>query len=200
MQRPKEVTRIAWLFIGIGSLLALTCTVALLTSPYPDASEAEDSTWPLPDLWIVRLADKVFFEHSRIFLLVMTGLGTLAVIGGISFLFLRRWARFVLEALSYLALAYIAGFLLIWLIGCMSAAASVEVAAADAFLERFGIWGAIIGTLFFLLAGAGLAAVVLIYVPKLLLFPLVRIVGYLRSKALRDAVRRAAVPSPEETG
>ncbi len=189
MQTPKEVTRIAWLFAGVGLLLMLSSALAFLTFPREDFLQSRADA--PPPLWVFRLMSRVF-EHLQIVAIVTGVLGAAALVGGINFLRLRRWARTVLEGLSYIALTYIVGFMLIWLIGWISAAASVVVAAAGTFHETFGIWGAIIGTLFVLLAGAGFAAVALIYVPRLLVFPLIRIIKYLRSEALRDVLTRSA--------
>jgi hypothetical protein len=156
-QRPTPVTVIGWAWIILGSFMLLSATGALITyfaGPKPDLSALPDDA-PFAGLW-------------RYFWVVAAGqvlLATLGVVAGRRFLKLEKWARGALELASWILLAGLLGFAILWVLNVNAMSAG----AGDGFEIGFMAAG-VISTLIY-----GSPVAVMIY--------------FLRSDRVRQAVR-----------
>lgn len=112
--RPAGVTAIAWLWIAGGILLLVSAllTWAVLSLIGPVTATAAGRI-PLESAMISAVS-------SNIGVLVWTqaALGVPSIVAGVQFLKLRRWARTVIEILTWVSLAYVlingGYFLYVW--------------------------------------------------------------------------------------
>jgi hypothetical protein len=137
-KRPTCVTVISWVWIGIGGFMGFSAIMGLFVSLMFTGNPGHN----MPGL--VRLSQLFAFVA-----VIQLGMAVLGIIAGINFLKLKAWARNVLEALTWLVLIYIGGFMVFWLLVCISWSKAAHDSA------EFPIVGAVAGAVF----GVGVSAI-----------------------------------------
>jgi len=124
-----------------------------------------------------------FFSFFGVAVLAQTGVGILAIIAGIHFLKLRRWARVCLEVLSWIAVVFLVGYSIFWGIMWFIITGESGVEGPHGF-GMMRIVAPIVGVLMM----GGFAV------------PFVLMIRSLRSTKVRAAVNRAAVVEQHGAG
>ena len=161
--RPSCVTVIGWAWAILGALMCLAAVMALLGSVLihdlvPAGTDAPRILTVVPVLAIIQLV-----------------VGALGLGAAIQLLKFKAWARAALEALTWLALIFVIGFMAFWLVAWVTKTPANPDGPAG-----FAVGGAVMGTLM-----GGLYCV-----------PLVIMVRYLRSPKVRSVLAAPPDPAP----
>ena len=174
MKRPRSVTVIGWIWIGIGSLMLFSSMMALTmfvvqVRPHFEGAGAGSGLDKLP--WFGRF----FLRNVEVFAAAQAGLAIFVIVSGRYFLKLRLWARTSLEAVSWLGLAYVVGFGIFFGITFIRTFASGEVQGGPPFV--------------FIAIVVPIMLVVMVGVHAV---PLGVIIWFLRGKTIRGAMNRGS--------
>jgi cation transport ATPase len=179
MERPTAVTVIGWTWLGLGGLiLAGGLVLAAVFWSALAAPEVLPGAPPLPP----EAGSSVAGLLLRAYPVALALLGVVSLVAAWAFLRRKWWARSVLEVLTWLALAYVAAslavFLAVWLSGPLAPA---------------NLRGATLGDVPGILATVAVSST---YV--LLLVPLAVMVRMLRSRTVREAMPEPERPEVQE--
>ncbi len=178
--RPRGVRLIAWAWILTGAVNGVSALGGLFTAGLLQGLSAQ-----VPPASRTAAAFPLFLvHHAAWFAVLQIALAVVAVLAGIDFLRLRAWARSVLEALSWLSLAYLASGAVYWwrFWDAFTASGSFAGMAVDLAPYRT----------------PGLILVVVLVVG--LAVPLGLMIRTLRARAVREAVAGAAPGPRRPTG
>ncbi len=127
-KRPTCVTVIGWTWIIIGGLMCLSATMALLGSFMIRETAQADPGMPF------------IFKIFPVLAIVQIFVAVLGLVSGINFLKLKSWTRGMLEALTWLLLIFVLGFMVFWVFNWISM-------TSDQGLSAFSVMGAVMGVL-----------------------------------------------------
>lgn len=162
-KRPTSVTVIGWAWIIIGGLMCLSAAMALFGSVMMGQMPQHD------------IKDPLFFRMIPFLAIVQVGLAALGLVSGINFLKLKAWARSALEALTWLLLLCILGFMVFWIINWVSMTSGHGP-------RGFDVMGVVMGIVITAIYGV----------------PLGIMVKYLRGARVKDAINGTAVSCGDE--
>lgn len=164
--RPATLSLVAWSWLLTGVLLMLGSVLILFAGGMVNPEQVAAQ---LPPEFAGMLVD---MKTSRAAMLVQLAVGIVALTAGAQLLALRAWARTAVELLSWASLAYV-GYAA-WRWSAMFATMSGDI-ANGAMVDAAGM------------RGVGFAVAVLVAV--VLAIPLVLMIKYLRTRAVRELVR-----------
>lgn len=98
-KRPTAVSVIGWFWIIVGGFMTLASVSVLLQEPPSESLIREMSKDSSLGAWV--------FRHYVLFALLQVAVAQVAIVSGIGFLRLRKWARIALEVLSWLGVAFV---------------------------------------------------------------------------------------------
>lgn len=174
IDRPASVPIVSWIWIVSGALTIVSCIMSIgALSDLPELVSDKDLSRQAPSM----LAMMRDLSHYMIWLTVLQMvMAVLAIAAGVYYLKLRAWARGTLELLTWVSLAMLIGFGFFW--------PPLWMMTSEHFLPKDGS----IDLEKVKMAGAVAGAVVML----VLAIPLAMMIRSLRSKAVREAIRRAA--------
>jgi hypothetical protein len=159
-KRPTCVTVIGWTWIIIGGLMFLSATMAIFNLAMIGEMAQNDPELPF------------IFKIFPLLAAVQIGVSTLGLISGIHFLKLKAWSRSVLEALTWILIILILGFMIFWVFNWVSMGSRHGP-------HGFGIMGAVMGVVI-----TGIYGV-----------PLGFMLKYLRGSKVRNVINGIAEPN-----
>lgn len=107
---PSGLKITAWLWIATGVLLAFSG--AMMVFVYVLMGQIPPPTDGMPDGFRALV---MVFRHYDAMIVMLLAVAFLAVWAGMALLQLKGWARTMLEALSWLGLAYLLAFCMFWI-------------------------------------------------------------------------------------
>jgi len=125
-KRPTCVTVIGWAWIIIGGLMCLSATMGLITSTLISSMSQNGANMP------------TMFRIFPLIAIIQIGVAVFSIVSGINFLKLKAWARNTLEAMTWLLLTFVLGFMVFWTFSWLSATSGRGP-------DGFGMMGAIMG-------------------------------------------------------
>ena len=163
-KRPTCVTVIGWAWIIIGGFMCLSAILGLFGSlMLGQMSKAE----PAPDKAMSALLR--FFPFMAIVQIIVA---VFSIIAAISFLRLKSWSRNALEALTWLLLLFVVGFMVFWEVSWMTSTSSNAPTG-------FSMIGAVMG----------------VVISAIYVIPLGIMLKFLRGEKVRTAVKGIAQES-----
>ena len=145
VKRPTGLTVTAWLWIVMGGFMAFSAVMG----GFAFAMMREMGAPPAlpPDMPAGLEMMNVMFRHFGAFLAVQAIAAVLSVWAGIALLQLKAWARAAIEALSWLALLYSAGFGVFWVYLWLSVTSQAPQGSAPVDMAMFQAMGVAIGAI-----------------------------------------------------
>lgn len=173
IDRPASVSRVSWIWIVSGALIIISGVMSTgAFSGLPAFMSDEDLPRQVPSVAAVMGG----LSHYLVWVTVLQmAMAVPAIVAGVYYLKLRAWARGILELLTWLSLAVLIGFAFFWPPLWVTLSEHLLPKDGSIDLERVKVAGAVAG-----------AAVMLV-----MAVPLAVMIRSLRSKAVRDAIRRA---------
>jgi hypothetical protein len=171
-KRPTSITVIGWMFIASAILMILSGGMGFAAFTF--MKQAAGGAPPLPEdipgqLGIIEFA----FQYFELIAAVQVAFAIFILIASIQFLWLRRWARAALEVVSWLGLAYMVGFGIVWVASWIGITSSIPLTeGTPGPSPMFNILGVVMGS----------------FVTVCLAVPLVVIIVFLRGKTVREAL------------
>ena len=172
--RPTGITVTAWLWIAAGLLMLFSGAMGAIV--YSTMGQTERPVVLNPDLAPEFAFMNFVFQYFGYLLALQAAAAVIAIWAGIGLLRLKSWARTVIEALSWLALAYIVGFGGYWLYLWNGTGIHVPSGTAPTGAGLFDAMGTVMSVI----------------VTAIFAVPLLIMIGYLRGREVRESISRAA--------
>lgn len=172
--RPPSVPVVSWIWIVSGIFVVVSGVIgmgALSDLSGPPAGKSLHGP-PTPALAVMAGLSRFLIWTTVVQMLM----AVLAIVAGIYYLKLRSWARGVLELLTWVSLAALIGFGFFWPPAWMMTSSRFLPNDGSIDLQQVKYIGAIAGVVVMVAAAV----------------PLAMMIRSLRSKAVREAIRRAA--------
>lgn len=172
--RPASVSVIAWIWIVSGVFIIVSGVMGIdALSDLPELMPDKDLPKQVPPVLAVMMG----LSHYLIWLTALQMvIAVLAVVAGVYYLKLRAWARGILELLTWVSLAMLISLGFFWLPMWMMTSEHFLPTDGSIDVQRVKFIGAVLGGVFMVVSA----------------IPLAMMIRSLRSKAVGEAIRRAA--------
>ena len=143
LSRPGTVTVIGWIWICAGAALFMGVAMAGFSFLIGSHVDVPSNANLPPELGLIN----VLLGNVAVLMTIQFAIAAAAIWAGIEFLRLKRWARAVLEILSWATLMWATGFGIYWVYAWVLISGQSAPTASQGAPDAFQLTGAVFGML-----------------------------------------------------